>query len=122
MSAEWAKSWANFLSNEKLPIEEVASLVMEAAQIRPPRIMMHKDKLESRDFICRLAMSLGIDLTAIKRRGKMAMGRGLLDAWTAAYTREFGSCDGTAAAREQRRRDIKTKLRSQHESLRTVSA
>lgn len=114
--------WANFLFNEKLDPrildEEDTLLLIElaqcAAEIRGPRVKPHKDKLLSREFLCEKAIDLGIDLPAIKNRhGKVAMGRGLLDAWNKVYTKRFGSTVGTASRMEAIRRDIKTRLCNQ---------
>lgn len=111
--------WANFLMNEKLDpqslheddVHNLIILAEEAGKIRRPKINMHKDKLESREFLCLMAFDLRIDLTAIKnKRGKIVMGRGLLDAWNKAYQKRFGSTVGTASAYEAKRRDVKTIL------------
>lgn len=113
-----AKSWNNFFENEKLIIKKLEDsdrtklsfLIMEAAQICKPNRQIYAKRLETRDFICKLAMSMGIDLLAIKIRNKVAMGRGLLDAWMKAYAEEYGSATYTSTEQEQKRRDIRTKL------------
>lgn len=51
-------------------------------------------------------MDLGIDLTKIR------MGRGLLDIWNQEYTKRYGSIIGTKGWKEEKRRDVKTKLLS----------
>jgi len=112
--------WANFLYNEKLvpermdaeSIMQLVKLSEEASKIRGPKISMHKHKLESREFLCNLAMDLGIDLLAIKHRitGKRLIGRGLLDAWNLAYQKKYGSVIGTSGRAEDIRRKVVTKL------------
>ena len=111
--------WANFLANEKLRSADISeewtmrliSLCEALAAKRSPRIASHKDKLLSRQFVCETAMDLGLDLPAIRnRRGKVAMGRGLLDAWNKTYAARHGTTHGTASDLEAKRRDIVTKL------------
>jgi|2_EtaG_2_1085320.scaffolds.fasta_scaffold00029_58 hypothetical protein len=109
--------WANFLMNEKLepkrmPNKQDVLLIIrlceELARIRGPKIRPHKLKLESRRFVCDTAIKLGIDLSSIKsKKGKMLMGRGLLDAWMLAYKENFDSTFGTVAEKETIRRNIK---------------
>ncbi len=119
MSKSNIDCWANFLMNEKLEPSTVGEentpvliyLAEKAGEIRRPNISMHKHKLESRAFLCKLAMDLGIDLPALKNnKGKMSMSRGLLDAWNKAYKEKFGSTVGTASEYEATRRDVKTDL------------
>jgi hypothetical protein len=112
--------WANFLLNEKLepknlPDEQDTLDLIDLAEAcgkeRSPSIREHKLKLESREFLVAKAMDLGIDLPAMKnKRGRVAMGRGLLNAWNKVYAKKYGSTVGTASAFEARRRDVKTKL------------
>lgn len=111
--------WANFLYNERLDPdvlwpEDVMTLVklcQEMGEIRGPKIGCYQDKLNSRRFVCEMAIAQGVDLPAIrKKKGKVAMGRGLLDMWNRVYAEIFGGIEGTVAAREAKRRDIKTRL------------
>lgn len=108
--------WANFLANEKLTPQRVPDpmilvrLCEELAKDGHPCIKQHKDKLESRRKVVAKAMDLSIDLTAIKCRAKMAMGRGLLDAWNLEYQRRFGSVVGTSGEHEVKRRGVSTRL------------
>lgn len=128
-NAELARNrslWTDFLSNEHLGPERIDSydqilmitnLVHALAAQRSPKVRPHAAKLDTRRLIANTAMDLRIDLSAIKKRGKIAMGRGLLDVWNAEYAKRYGSNVGTASAREAKRRDIKTKLRrKQNES------
>lgn len=84
--------WANFLSNEKLTPERVGDnfdvilfLAEQLAIEGKPNLNMHKDKLESRRRVVAKAMDYQIDLVQIKYKNKVAMGRGLLDAWNLEY-------------------------------------
>ncbi len=107
-------SWANFLMNEKLTIDRTGDLrlidlAMKLAEMCPPCIKSHKDKLASRALVCQVAMNMGFDLTALRaRNGKMAMGRGLLDAWNKEYQIKYGSIVGTAGEHEVKRRGVST--------------
>lgn len=112
-------SWANFLFNEKLDpkhmtphqIIDLVRLCGLLAEVRPPKINMHKDKLESRRFVCETAIENSIDLAGIKKQGKkLMMGRGLLDMWLVVYQEYFDDAYGTTAFTESKRRDIKTRL------------
>jgi hypothetical protein len=109
--------WANFLANEKLTPERVGDrlpdlirLAEELAKDGSPKIRPHKAKLESRKRVARKAIDLSIDLTSIKHRGKMAMGRGMLDAWNSVYAERFGGIVGTSGEKELNRRRIVTKI------------
>ena len=86
------------------------TLCEKLAELRGPKIKMHKDKLQSRELVCEVAIANGIDLPAIKYYGKVMMGRGLLDAWNIVYKRVFGDTIGTAGEAEVRRRNLVTKL------------
>lgn len=115
--------WAQFLVNEKLTPARVGERLLHLVQLcerlsegGPPYLRMHKDKLDSRRRVVVAAMDLGLDLAAIRYRGKVAMGRGLLDVWNVEYSRRFGSNVGTASAREVKRRDIVTKLSKKTET------
>lgn len=112
-------AWANFFMNEKLEPKRVGDedgmvlveLCEALAMIRSPKHgRSHKDKLAARKLAVGIAMDLGIDLTAMKCHGKMAMGRGLLDAWNKEYQARYGSLIGTASNMEAKRRDVKTRL------------
>lgn len=108
--------WANFLMNDKLSpaglkdddVLVILDLCAKLAQIRPPKIQMHKDKIESRRLVCVTAMEAGYDLAGIKRHGKMAMGRGLLDVWNEEYKKKFGTIFGTLGEQEVIRRGVST--------------
>ena len=110
--------WANFLANEKLRPSsvgeqwtmELVRLCEALAAKRGPKVSPYRAKLESRRLVCETAMDLGIDLPAIKARGRVAMARSLLDAWNSAYAARHGSTFGTAAAREAIRRNVVTRL------------
>lgn len=108
--------WADFLANEKLTPQRVpdpmvlVALCEELTKDGPPCILMHKDKLESRRKVVAKAMDMSLDLTAIRYYGKVAMGRGLLDAWNLEYQRRFGSIIGTAGEHEVKRRGVSTRL------------
>lgn len=112
--------WANFLWNEKLDpkklqpdqIMRLIELTERLSAIRPPKISMHKFKLESRRLVAETAMDMGFDLVNLKHRGKPLIGRGLLDIWNAVLRERFDSNSGTNAEKEAKRRDIKTSLRS----------
>lgn len=112
--------WARFLSNEKLVLSrmdphwmmELVRLCEEAAKVQAPKYRPYRDRIDSREFICDLAMDLGIDLPAIKHKtkGKVLMGRGLLDAWNRVYAEKYESAYGTLSLREAKRRDVVSKL------------
>lgn len=123
MSKPVINLWANFLFNEKLDPKaltpgdtlKLMELCAKLAEIRPPCIKMHKDKIESRRLVCSTAMDLGIDLLAMKRAKhhggkKPAIGRGLLDVWNEEYAKRFGSIVGTPGQAEIIRRTIVTKM------------
>jgi len=57
-----------------------------------------------------MAMAHGIDLAAMKHNGKVAMARGMLDAWNKTYAIKYGSNMGTAGIKESIRRNVKTTL------------
>jgi hypothetical protein len=114
--------WASFLADHKLQpadveehwVLELIRLAEELCKRGEPRYSPYADRLKARELVCVAAMDLGIDLPAIKsRKGKTAMGRGLLDAWNIAYKKRHGSIVGTASAKEAKRRDIKTKLNAE---------
>ena len=111
--------WANFLANEKLTparcgehLMQIVALCERMSASRGPLVRPYRAKLASRDFVCQTAMFMGIDLSAIKYHGKIAMSRGMLDAWNKEYVRRFGSNFGTAATKEAQRRDVKTHVRN----------
>jgi hypothetical protein len=114
--------WANFLYNEKLDpakldsdsILELVYLCEKLSEKRGPKIRPYKEKLVSRRLVVDTALDLGIDLLAMKYRGKCLIGRGLLDVWLVAYKERYGSTVGTAGEWEAKRRDIKIKLAKQH--------
>lgn len=109
--------WINFLANEKLSarigatweshVFPVAEALANSGVV--PRYTPYKQRLESRAILCRKAMDMGIDLAGIKHHGKIAMGRGLLDAWQKEYAERFGSNIGTAGWKETTRRNIKSR-------------
>jgi hypothetical protein len=112
--------WANFLANEKLDpksvdpyrVMDLVRLCEELAKDRLPMVSPHAAKAESRRLVAGTAMGLGIDLTAIRKRGqsKPAIGRGLLDAWLEVYRLKYGSAFGTAGEREVKRRGVVSRL------------
>lgn len=110
--------WASFLANEKLDPKFLApadtlillDLAAKLALIQTPRVRPYKARCDCRKLVCQVAMDNGIDLTAIKIRGKMAMARSLLDAWNTEYQARFGTIEGTSGAREDVRRRIKMSL------------
>lgn len=114
--------WMSFLANEKLTIkvleENSPELYLGVQNLvntltcagATPKVRPHSAKLITRWTLVRTAMQLGLDLPAIKHKGKIAMGRGLLDAWNQEYEKLFGATYGTAGAKEVKRRNIKTKL------------
>lgn len=112
--------WARFLANEKLVPSRIGDhwtmklveLCEKLASVRGPKIRPHKDKLESRRFVCLTAMEMGIDLPAIKHKvtGRKLIGRGLLDAWNKAGVEKYGSVVGTQSVYESKRRDVVTRL------------
>jgi len=114
--AKLNENWANFLANEKLtdvrvPTDKLDSLIrLLVLKKRGPKTKPHAAKLETRKYVCAIAMESGIDIAGWKHNGKLAMGRGLLDAWNSEYQRKFGTTFGTSGAKETVRRDVKTKL------------
>lgn len=122
MSKSNVDLWANFLANEKLTparVEDPMLLVKlceKLAETGGPRVKPYAAKLISRRRVVNQAMDLGIDLAALKDRGKLIMSRGLLDIWNSEYAKRYGSNVGTAAWKEAKRRDIKTLLRSEKPS------
>jgi hypothetical protein len=108
--------WASFLANHKLTaertgnLEVLLSLCKLLAAIEGPKVKPHTARLRSRRLVCLTAMEAGIDLTALKCHGKVAMARGLLDMWNACYQERYGGTYGTARAKEVSRRGVKTKL------------
>src|SRR6516162_3453832 len=111
--------WASFLANEKLEpermeyeeeIEDMIRLAQTLAGLRSPKVRPHKERQACRRLVAATAIDLGIDLTAIKVRGKVLMARSLLDAWNEVCTKRFGSIYGSAGYFEAKRRDIKTRL------------
>jgi len=111
--------WASFLANHKLTAERTGRLdvLLQLCELLAakggPKVRPHTKRQECRRLVCDTAMEAGIDLTALKHRGRLAMSRGLLDAWNAAYAARYGSVLGTAGAREVVRRGAKTRLREQ---------
>lgn len=119
-------SWANFLFNEKLDpkhmhphqVINLMRLCGLLADQRGPIIRSHKEKLESRRFVCETAIENGIDLAGIKKHGKkLMMGRDLLDMWLEVYLEYFDHAYGTAAFTEAKRRNIKTKLAAERRKV-----
>jgi len=117
-------AWANFLASQRLEAslvreEHLMDLVRLAEHLGHdgyPRIASHDEVLRSRVLVCRAAMEVGLDLTAIKnRRGKTAIGRGLLDAWNRIYAERYGSNVGTAGSLEAKRRDVRTRVSRQQD-------
>lgn len=110
--------WANFLFNEKLDpkkldegsVMELLHLCEVLASKRGPIIRPHAQKLISRRLVVDTALDLGIDLLAMKHKGKCLIGRGLLDVWMVAYKERYGSTFGTLGEWEAKRRNIKIKL------------
>lgn len=111
--------WARFLDHEKLSPKRLddkqhifwlIELCEILAEKSSPKYRPYKDRLLTRDLICRTAIENGMDLTKFKHHGKLAMGRGLLDAWNKVYREIFGSTFGTVTEREVMRRDVKTRL------------
>jgi hypothetical protein len=110
--------WAGFLAHEKLcpkcmgeeDVLDILELAEELAKLGSPSYTPYLERLKTRRLIVTTAMELGIDLTAIKHRVKMLMGRGLLDIWVSEYKMRYGSSVGTQAEWERKRRDIKTRL------------
>lgn len=116
--------WANFMKNEHISPDKIGDnpkvllklleLCRRLAELQPPEISMHKDKLRSRALVCQVAMEMEFDLPAIRgyKNGKLKpiIGRGLLDAWNIEYAKKFGSNLGTNGVAEVRRRTIVTRL------------
>ncbi len=115
--------WAAFLANDKLEpkrTDEAGTMTILrlceelVKRSQPPFVFCpfrsHPDRLRHRKMVAETAMDLGIDLMAIRHKGKPAMGRGLIDAWNAAYAERFGSTYGTAGAKEVARRTAKTTI------------
>lgn len=117
-------NWANFLANEKLTADRVGDKLEKlidlaeklAKEHGQPKLRPHPVKIQARRLVVRAAMDMGFDLSAIRYKGKVAMGRGLLDAWNEEYKLRHGSNVGTLGEWETKRRNIVTKLsRSKHE-------
>jgi hypothetical protein len=111
--------WAAFLEHERLAAgsldpEDAMRLVAlceRLAAVGRPAYRPYAARLESRRLLVGTAMAMGLDLTALRgRRGKVAMGRGLLDAWNREYAARYGSAVGTAGVKESCRRDVRTRL------------
>lgn len=113
--------WAGFLEHEKLTVDSVGEenlpvllrITDRLVELHPDPtpFRSYDDRLKCRQYICSLAMELGIDLTALKNgRSKVAMGRGLLNAWNKEYQQRFGSTIGTAGEFEVKRRTVVTRL------------
>lgn len=110
--------WMNFLVHEKLDPKNMADgdvhnflkLTQFLGEKDRPYFSPYVKRLESRRLICEAAIDLSLDLTAIKRRGKPLIGRGLLDVWLVVYKERFGSAVGTAGWSEVKRRTVVTKL------------
>lgn len=110
--------WAGFLAHEKLKdldepyLLSILGLCEELVERNPePKpFRSYKDRIECRKLVVNTAMDLGIDLPAMKRKNKVAMGRGLLDVWMEEYAKRFGSNYGTNAWAELKRRGVSTKL------------
>jgi hypothetical protein len=94
---EYIDLWANFLMNERLTPQRVddpmvlVRLCELLAQTGKPIIRPYAKRLLTRRLVCVTAMEHGIDLAGLKFRGKLAMSRGLLDAWNKAYVERYGS-------------------------------
>ena len=108
--------WAGFLAFDKLTPERCGENVMRvvalcerlaAVQPQPKFFRSYQDRTEARRLVCETAIIMGLALTSIKHRGKVAMGRGLLDVWRAVYAERFGSDVGTAGDKEARRRNAR---------------
>lgn len=118
-------NWANFLANEKLTatrvgekIEKLIDLAEKLAKEHgKPKLRPYLAKIQSRRLVVRAAMDMGFDLPAIRYRGKVAMGRGLLDVWAEEYKLRYGSAVGTLAELERKRRDIVTKLSRENHAM-----
>jgi len=110
--------WHSFLDNHKLDYNDpkLQELCVQLALRGRPKVRPHKARLESRRLVCLVAIEMGLDLTAIKHKGKIVMSRGLLDAWNLAYKEKYGSTLGTAGSKEVTRRNIKTKLSKQKDN------
>lgn len=116
--------WGNFLVHEKLDpvvledrdVELVIILITELA-VRfpnPKPFKAYNARLICRDQVCNTAMDLGIDLTGMKnRKGKQAIGRGLLDSWVKEYGKRYGGTVGTVGDTEIKRREIVSRLAKQ---------
>lgn len=112
--------WANFLSCERLEPkyvgEEGTEVLLDLAielgkRGKTPSRRPYIGRIASRRLVVVAAMDLGIDLMALTtNRGKVAMGRGLIDVWHQIYAERFGSNFGTASWAELRRRRVVTKL------------
>ena len=110
------RQWANFLENEKLD-PEIPQLIelcqaMSLKQGAYEKGHSYKERLAAREYLCNVAMALGMDLTAITDRHgrKCRMGRVLLDAWQKVYAARYDSTIGTLASKEVVRCGIKTVL------------
>lgn len=112
--------WANFLASEKLTPksvgEEGTQILLTLAEalaklkVKPCR-RPYFFRQVARRAVVEQAINLGIDLPALTTvRGKVAMGRGLLDMWSTVYKERFGSNYGTNAWFELKRRGVVTKL------------
>jgi len=112
--------WAHFLAEERLTPKTLGEegtqilLVLAEALAKTtvaPRRKPFVFRKVARRTIVSVAMDLGIDLPALTTvSGKVAMGRGLLDMWSAVYKDRFGSDYGTNAWFELKRRGVVTKL------------
>lgn len=113
--------WANFLGGHKLTPKRLGAknglvlveLCQKLAHKGSPRWRPYAARLASRKLVCEVAMEAGIDLAGFKYHGKVAMARGLLDAWNQVYLERYGGTYGTAGAKEVIRRNVKTKLGKQ---------
>lgn len=111
--------WAGFLDHEKLGPDRTGVNVMVLVKLceelakdhsEPYFYRDYKSRLQHRRWLVNKAMDLGIDLPAIKHKGRVAMGRGLLDIWNEQYQIRYGSNVGTVSRHEVVRRTVVTKL------------
>lgn len=108
--------WFNALAIDRMALERIASandrerVVKVAERLAAegvPTFMSYVGRMDNRRKICQAAFAVGVDLTKVKDgRGRVMMGRGLLDVWLREYALWFGGAEGTMAARETVRRNV----------------
>lgn len=107
------EKWINFLDNHRLTAKVMGQERQQvlarflAATGEGPKWRPYPLRLVSRRLVCSVAMDAGIDLGAIRNRGRMAMDSGLLKEWNAVYTEKYGSNYGTSGWKERGRRNAK---------------